>query len=99
MPGRWSVVRDQLQFSDQPMEVVMKCFICAAESNEVPSSGDYKQIACPECGEYKISGTAIALFKEHNWKFNIEEARRWIASHQGSGTIPMIDSNRAASLL
>jgi len=77
----------------------MECFICSTESNEVPSAGDYKQLACPKCGEYRLSGTAIALFKENNWKFNIEETRRWLASQQGGGTIPLISSERAASLI
>lgn len=77
----------------------MKCFICSTESSEVPSVGDYTQLACPTCGEYKISGTAIALFKERHWKFNVGEARRWLASQQGSGTIPLINSERAASLI
>ncbi|WP_448090735.1 hypothetical protein [Pseudomonas azerbaijanoccidentalis] len=77
----------------------MECFICSTESNEVPSAGDYKQLACPVCGEYRISGTAISLFNEKNWKFNVEEARRWLASQQGGGTIPLINSERAASLI
>lgn len=77
----------------------MECFICATESNEGPSSGDYKQIACPACGEYKISGTAIALFNEYNWKFDVDLTRQWLASQQGSGVIPVIESNRAALLI
>jgi hypothetical protein len=41
----------------------------------------------------------MALFELNNWKFDIELTRRWLASQQGSGTIPTIDSNRAASLI
>jgi DNA-directed RNA polymerase subunit RPC12/RpoP len=81
------------------MEVGMECFICSAESSEVPSTGDYKQLACPECGEYRLSGTAFALFKEQNWKFNVEETRRWLASQRSGGTIPLISSERAATLI
>ncbi|MFJ7312897.1 hypothetical protein ACIQVE_09025 [Pseudomonas sp. NPDC098747] len=92
-------MKDPLQFSDQPTEVGMECFICGTESSEVPSAGDYKQLACPECGEYKLSGTAIALFKEHNWKFNIEFTRLWLETQRKGGTIPLISSERAATLI
>lgn len=77
----------------------MECYICETESNEADPSGDYKQIACPVCGEYKISRTAIQTMENHGWKFDVDLTRRWLASQQGSGTIPMIDSNRAASLI
>jgi len=77
----------------------MECFICATDSSEVPSSGDYKQLACPDCGEYRISGTAIALFKEHNWRFDVDLTRRWLTSQLGTGKLPLIDSDRAASLI
>ncbi|WP_085703883.1 hypothetical protein [Pseudomonas sp. B15(2017)] len=77
----------------------MDCFICGTESREVPSTGDFKQVACSECGEYRLSGTAIALFKEHNWKFDVDLTRRWLTTQQLLGTIPLIDSSRAASLI
>ncbi|VVP11749.1 hypothetical protein PS854_03336 [Pseudomonas fluorescens] len=77
----------------------MKCFICSTESNEVPSAGDYTQLDCPQCGEYRLSGTAIALFKEHNWKFNVEFTRLWLESQRSGGTIPLITSDRAKTLI
>ena len=81
------------------MEVVLECFICGTESNEVLPSGDYRQLACPECGEYKISDTAVQTMKNHNYKFDVDLTRRWLAIQQGSGTIPLINSDRAASLI
>ena len=77
----------------------MECFICGTESNEVLPSGDYRQLACPECGEYKISDTAVQTMKNNSWRFDIDLTRRWLASQQGSGTIPIINSDRAASLI
>lgn len=77
----------------------MECFICATDSTEVPPAGDYTQLACPSCGEYRLAGTAIALFKANNWKFDVELTRRWLASQRSSGTIPFISSERAATLI
>ena len=77
----------------------MKCFICSTESNEVPAAGDYKQLACPECGEYRLSGTAITLFEQNKWKFNVEFTRLWLESQRSGGTIPLVTSERAATLI
>jgi predicted RNA-binding Zn-ribbon protein involved in translation (DUF1610 family) len=81
------------------MEVGMECFICGTESAQVLPSGDYKQLVCPECGEYKISDTAIQTMKNNNYRFDVDLARRWLAMQLGSGTIPLIGSDRAASLI
>jgi len=81
------------------MEVRMECFICGTESSEVLPLGDYKQLACPECGEYKISDTAIQTMNNNNYKFDVDLARRWLAMHLGTGEIPLINSDRAASLI
>jgi len=77
----------------------MECFICGTESSEVPSSGDYTRLACPECGEYKISDTAIQTMKNNNYKLDVDLARRWLAMHLGTGEIPLINADRAASLI
>jgi len=76
----------------------MSCYICgkAVEPIIYPDSHEYP---CPDCGHYRITGTAMALHDKNNWKFDVESTRRWLASQQGSGKIPMIDSNRAASLI
>jgi hypothetical protein len=76
----------------------MSCYICGNDVEPVVFP-DSEEIPCPDCGHYRISGTALALFKKNNWKFDIDLTRRWLASQQGSGTIPLIDSNRAASLI
>lgn len=76
----------------------MTCYICGRDVEAIKFP-DSEEIPCPDCSHYRISGTAIALFKRHNWRFNVELARQWIASHQGSGIVPLIDSGRAAILL
>ncbi len=76
----------------------MSCYICGNSVAPVVQS-DSEEIPCPDCGRYRITGTAIELFKRHNWKFDIYLVRRWIADQQGSGTIPVIDSSMAAKLM
>ena len=76
----------------------MECFICATNAREVTPSGDYKQLACPECGEYKISNTAIQVMKNDGRKFDIERSREWLNSFLGSGQIPKIDDDKALGL-
>ncbi|MDB2449037.1 hypothetical protein N9W78_01975 [bacterium] len=38
----------------------MKCYICNKDCEAVNSPGDYEHLKCEYCGEYKISGTAVA---------------------------------------
>jgi DNA-directed RNA polymerase subunit RPC12/RpoP len=91
-------MKNPLQFSDQPVEVGMTCYICGKDVEAIQFP-DSEEIPCPDCSHYRISGTAVALFKQHSWRFDVDLARRWIASQQGSGVIPLIDSSRAASLI
>ena len=41
----------------------------------------------------------MELYRQRNLRFDIYVARRWIADQQGSGEIPLIDSQMAARLL
>lgn len=70
----------------------MSCYICGNGVAPIVLP-DAQEYSCPECGRYRISGTAIELLKLHPWKFDIYLARRWIADQQESGAIPLIDSN------
>ena len=76
----------------------MKCFICGDESKNVLPSGDYTQLACPGCGEYKISGTAVHAVQSKKLIFDIQRSRDWLNSFLGSGQIPKIDEDKARGL-
>jgi len=76
----------------------MECFICKSKANEVTPSGDYKQLACPECGEYKISGTATKAIENKRLIFDIQRSREWLNSFLGTGQIPLIDEGKALGL-
>lgn len=76
----------------------MECFICGTRSTEIDPSGDYRQIVCPGCSEYKIARTAIQEIESHCLRFDVERARDWLNSFFGSGHIPMIDRGKALRL-
>ncbi|AYF87437.1 hypothetical protein D6Z43_09840 [Pseudomonas sp. DY-1] len=78
---------------------VMKCFICGSEASQGASTGDYEWLACPACGEYKVTRSALELLSKNGWSFNVDESRRWIASYQGTGEIAVITADRAARLI
>lgn len=77
----------------------MDCYICQAKSTELDPTGDYQRLVCPECGEYKISNTALELMKKDKLRFNVDIARGWLLRHQGSGVIPLINDVTAANLI
>ncbi|AOE86124.1 hypothetical protein THL1_3576 [Pseudomonas sp. TCU-HL1] len=77
----------------------MKCFICGAEASPGASTGDYEWVACPDCGEYKVTRSALELLSKNGWSFNVGEARKWIASFQRSGETAVITADRAARLI
>ncbi|WP_210013981.1 hypothetical protein [Pseudomonas palmensis] len=77
----------------------MECFICQAKSTKLDPTGDHQRLACPECGEYKISNTALDLMKKNKLRFNVDIARDWLRRHQGSGEIPLINDIIAGNLV
>lgn len=76
----------------------MTCIVCGVEA-EATVLGDRKEYACPECGHYQVSLGAAEMYRRHNWGFDVYLVRRWISDQQGSGTIPLIDTNVAARLV
>jgi predicted RNA-binding Zn-ribbon protein involved in translation (DUF1610 family) len=77
----------------------MPCLICGETAAVVETGGAFEEIACPNCGHYRITGTALALMENHRWRFDAELTRQWVAEHQGSGFIPTIDSHQAGRLI
>lgn len=66
---------------------------------KVIDADDYLERVCPNCGHYRITSAALVQIKAHGWRFQMALTRKWIAEHQGSGTIPTIDSHQAARLI
>lgn len=68
----------------------MTCEICKCTAILEPSSGDYLQINCKNCGPYKLSGTVVELIKGKN--LNIPEMQKMLTSKQKHEEIPLITS-------
>lgn len=68
------------------------CDICGIKAETIPSHGDYLHQKCPACGEYKISGTAIAVLKR-KYKEKKRLIRGWIRDQLREGAIPYITSD------
>ena len=46
----------------------MNCPICGTASKVGPGTGDNTVIICPQCGGYKLSGTAETMFEKGTLK-------------------------------
>lgn len=77
----------------------MECLICRMPAHRVPPRGDYQECACPECGHYKITRSAIASMESNAFRFDVGRVRGWLSSQQGSGEIPVIDWQQASQLI
>jgi hypothetical protein len=77
----------------------MSCLICGEPALAIDADDDYLERTCPKCGRYQITGAALVLMKAHGWYFNVELTHKWIEEHQGTGTIPTIDSHQAPRLV
>lgn len=76
----------------------MTCFICNEPATETDIGDDYKEKVCPNCGHYRVTGSALLLMKTHGWSFDMELARIWIAHQKINGFVPTIDSFQASCL-
>lgn len=71
----------------------MRCYICEKQAVEAPRAGDGENIDCPECGEYAISGTAVAMLRRDVRVFNLARSREWLAEERAQGQQrPLINS-------
>lgn len=76
----------------------MNCYICGKDFSVIQRP-DSEECHCPDCGAYRISGTALKFYREKNWKFDVNLVRQWLASNQSSDQITLIDSDRAELLI
>lgn len=67
----------------------MDCMICGAESIDYPTRYDGKEIGCPECGRYVISGSLIAIMAP-GYALGIEEARRVLDQMRDRDEVPIL---------
>lgn len=68
----------------------MHCVICGAEARSV-SSSDHDRLACPDCGEYKITRSARKMMDDNGSRFDVEVTRIWLTGRRCTGQVPLID--------
>ena len=71
----------------------MDCYLCKAPASEEPLLGDWHHVKCPECGEYQLVDTAVAMAASRT--VDVEAMRSWLASQrESSKKVPRITSPR-----
>ncbi len=76
-----------------------ECFLCQTNNTEIKDThGDYRDVNCPVCGDYTITGTAISLVQNNHEILG--KARRWLwEQHHFHGVQrPQIDEYRLDTL-
>ncbi|BBV97965.1 hypothetical protein [Pseudomonas monteilii] len=63
----------------------MRCFICNLESTDNPFAQGGRSVDCQFCGSYSISGTALHLYRQNLWVFNVVRARDWLEMRRTLG--------------
>lgn len=76
----------------------MECLICGHETNPIDSAGDYEQRACPRCGLYKITRTALTTLEHNGCRLDPDRVRQWVF-RQTPTTVPLIDTQIALQLI
>lgn len=65
------------------------CLICHGTAELKIPTGDFSHVICSECGEYKMSGTAIT--EKGQRELQVDATRRWLNQQRQSGTsVPLI---------
>ena len=68
----------------------MLCLICGTESVDHPTNYDGKDIGCPECGRYVISGSLIALME--GYALGISETRAELDKMRDADEVPRLST-------
>lgn len=71
----------------------MECFVCNNLADAREPEGDYAELSCPECGEYRVSGSVVRLLDKGRWLSTVA-MQQWLEEQRRDGTpMPMITSN------
>jgi hypothetical protein len=72
----------------------MNCFVCNGSATDGPIANGGKLVNCDGCGWYRISGTALHLFHQNLWVFNVTRTREWLRLKREEGhSQPIIESD------
>ena len=71
------------------------CVVCTTEQATPANAGDFDGIAqtCPRCGEFKVSGTALAILGQGLGQEKRAKLSGWVSDQNRAGAVPMITSD------
>jgi hypothetical protein len=72
----------------------VNCPVCRSKSTLRPITGDYRDYACPRCGDYSIVGTAEALLRDRSLQ-TPGAVSGWIRRQNSMGVVPRISGDVA----
>lgn len=76
------------------------CVICTTQLAEtIPPTGDHVHQKCPRCGEFKVTGSALAVM---GTGLGIEKRAKlsgWVFSQWRAGAVPMVSTNNLDQIL
>lgn len=76
----------------------MHCIICETSARRGSLAGDQERLSCPECGDYRITRSALKMLADGNYRFEVDVARIWLKGRRCTGQTPLIDWNLVSVL-
>ncbi|WP_325435877.1 hypothetical protein [Pseudomonas nitroreducens] len=75
----------------------MDCLVCLQPAEELATGGDYRRINCPNCGEYKLTGTLEKVMGGR--RFNVDGVRDHFTKARLNGEVPTLSDDDKKLLL
>ncbi len=74
----------------------MDCFVCKAKAESVtPTTGDFEERKCGECGRYRLSRSLLAEIDAQKLVFDVAATRKWIAVNSVTNPAPVLSTFEA----
>ena len=68
----------------------MECLVCGSPAKENRPQGDYREIDCPDCGVFRVSGSLIAI--QRGRIFDVAPTRITLERTPRVGDIPILST-------
>jgi hypothetical protein len=66
------------------------CPVCGRRSEHEQTTGDFTEIDCPDCGRFRISGTALQIFRDFEDQDEKRAALEAAKRETAPGELPFI---------
>lgn len=68
----------------------MECLVCKSPAKENSSTGDYREVDCPACGVFRVSGSLLAILRGR--VFDVDSTRNALRQMPRLGNVPMLST-------